>query len=104
MAKRKDYVVNIDMELADNFIELASELGLDCETYEGCLLDNHVIRGAEQIKLGRVKPRKFIMIKEKYLNEWSSTLELTMTDNEEIINEFEELMKSQEEEEELATV
>lgn len=102
MAKRKDYVTNIEMVVADKFIELASELGLYCETYEGCLLDNHVIRGAEQIKLGRVKPRKFIMIKEKYLKEWSSTLELTMTDNEEIINEFEELMKSQEEE--LATV
>lgn len=104
MAKRKDYVTNIEMVVADKCIELAGELGIDYETYQGCLLDNHVIRGAERIGFGRVKPRKFIMIKEKYLNEWSSVLEMTMTDNEKIVNEFEELMKSQEEEEQLATV
>lgn len=97
-AKRKDYVTTISMETADAFINLASKLDLSYETCEGSLLDNHVIRGAEQIKYGRVKPRKFILIKEKYLNEWSSTLELTMTDNEEIINEFEVLYEQDEEE------
>lgn len=93
MTKRKDYVTTIEMRTADAFIELASKLDLDYETYTGCLLDNYVIRGAEQIKFNRVKPRKYILIKEKYLNEWSSTLELTMTDNEEIINEFEAMIE-----------
>lgn len=95
ITKRKDYITNIEMVVVDKFIKLVIDLGLDYEIYEGCLLDNYVIRGTEQIRLGRVKPRKFIMIKEKHLNEWSSTLELTMTDNEEIIYEFEKFMKSQ---------
>ena len=94
--KRKNYTTTISYEAAQRFIKLASELDLDYETYEGCLLDNHVIRNAEQIKFGRVKPRKYILIKEKYVNEWSSALELTMTDDEEIINEFEALYEEEE--------
>lgn len=88
MTKRKDYVTRIDSLSVDRLLELASELHLETETFEGNLLDNHVIYDTERIKFGRVKPRKYIMIKEFYLNEWSSEYEITMTNNENKIKEY----------------
>lgn len=53
------------------------------DSFEGCMLDNYFFDiGNNNMKWGRVKLRKYVMILEKGLNEWSSVNELYMTDSE----------------------
>lgn len=95
MTKRKDYVAMVEMETVNALLELSADLCIDVDIFEGCLVDNLVFYDTTNIKLGRVKPRKYIIIKEVYLNEWSSGIELTMTDNDDKVNEFVSAMESE---------
>lgn len=69
-----------------NGSELTSKLiDFDCipEVVEGSLIDNYFFEGMENMNFSRgVKGRKYVMILERYVNEWSSIHELILTDNE----------------------
>lgn len=60
----------------------------DIECYEGVLLDNYIIYDTEFVKIGNYKPSKFIIMREKYLNEWNSITELVLTNNEKTVEKF----------------
>lgn len=86
----RNYVKEIGMETANKIIEMANELDLNYDGFDGTLLDNYIVyNDAEsRIKFGNTKPRKYIIIEEFYKNEWSSGLRMTATDDDNLANEF----------------
>ena len=86
--KRRDYVVDVSLEFANHLVSFAQDMNCVIEEFEGCLLDSYVIFNTDRIKIGRVKPRNYIIIRAIYLNEWTSKLEMIMTDNENKVDEF----------------
>ena len=70
-----------------------SDFKLIC-SYAGGLLDNYLFENINYsngsgIVLGKTrKARKYIICKEVYVNEWSSTYEVSETDSEKSANDF----------------
>lgn len=66
-------------------------VGLDI--YTGTLLDNFVIDFGEpkKYKLGRKVCRRYLIGREVYLNEWSSGIEIIMTDSDRVYNNYIEM-------------
>lgn len=87
----KDYVTQGDMNSINKLLELAEKLNCYIECFEGSLIDNYIIYDAQKIKIGRAKSRKYIILVEKYLNSWSSTTEVIMTDNDKTVRKYEEI-------------
>ena len=100
----KNYVKEISMETADKVITMATELNILFDGFDGTLLDNYIVYNDSdtQIKFGRSKPRKYIIIEEFYKNCWTSGLRMTCTDNDKLADEFLERHETFEEEEILA--
>lgn len=84
----KDYRTLISLDEANKIVDFAinNEYTFDC--FDGCLVDSYIIYNTESVRIGRMKSRKNIIIREIYMNEWSSGLELIMTDNEETVKNF----------------
>ena len=70
----------LEQNEVNRILELAENNGIDVVTFEGNLLDNHVIYNDKVLKIGGVKPKKYLIIRETYLNCWSSCYTLTQTD------------------------
>ena len=100
----KNYVKEISMETANKIITMATELNILFDGFDGTLLDNYIVYNNEdtQIKFGRSKPRKYIIIEEFYKNCWTSGLRMTCTDDDKLADEFLERHETFEEEEILA--
>ena len=92
---RKDLVYNISNKIFDTLISKAMELDLPYYIKEGVLLDNCIIynEGAQQIRIGRGKPRKYILVEVVYRTTWTSDLILTLTDSDTKANDFMERVK-----------
>ena len=94
----KDYIKEINLEEADFICKLASNLNLDIQMFDGCLLDNFIIKDTEEIKLKinkkNIKARKYIIIKTKFANTWTSVYELILTDNEDFVKKCENKFKN----------
>lgn len=89
----KDYTSQISQAQADKIINYFIDNDYSVEVAEGTLTDNYLVNvGTNNLKLGHVKIRKYIVIIGKYLNEWSSTLDLILTDNEKTFRDFCELL------------
>lgn len=100
--KRKDIVKELDSyTVADKLASDCMDRGLNVFRLDGCLVDSYAIDNSEGlVKFGRIQ-RDYVIIRETYLNEWSSTLMATFTDNEDLFDEFfEEWREAQEEDEE----
>ena len=77
----KDYRMIISSGTVENICTALAD-SLD-ECFEGCLQDSYFFDvGNNNLKLGRAKLRKYVMILVKPLNEWSSATELYITDSE----------------------
>ena len=100
----RNYVKEISMETADKVIQMATELNILFDGFDGSLLDSYIIYNNEdvQIKFGRSKPRKYIIIEEFYKNCWTSGLRMTCTDDDKLADEFLKRHEIFEEEEILA--
>lgn len=85
----KDYIIN-NFEWKDvmKLLDLATDLGLAVDCFEGSLLDNYIIYSDKKIKINKARPRKYILIREYYINAWSSGIQLIMTDDDNKANEF----------------
>lgn len=92
--KRKDYTTEISNQSVDNIITFCTHNEIDFNSYEGTLVDNYIIYANDCIKLKRVKPRKYMIIRGYYINEWSSGLELIFTDSEKKVFEHEEIFQT----------
>ena len=74
---------SISKGYADSLLNTLAEKGFEARMIPGCLLDNWICYiGENALKLGRFKLRKYLIIREIYKNEWSSGLELILTDDE----------------------
>lgn len=87
MKKRKDIIKNIDLETCNKIVDMANSQGLEVIQFDGCLLDDYIIYNHDTLKVGRAI-RKYMIIQEYYINEWTSGLELLLTDSEKKVNEF----------------
>ena len=66
----------------------------EIEIYEGSLRDNYIVCNSNNITLGRVKPRKYIIIKEQYLNEWSSHYKILLTDSGNVVDKYRKIFEN----------
>ena len=95
----KDYVKDINMESAVNLVNFAYDNHYEVTCYEGVLLDNYIIHSDKTLKVGRAKPREYIILRERFVNEWTSKIEMTLTDNEKTLDRHDrELVRSDDEE------
>lgn len=83
----KDLVYDVELETYNKVLNLANEQGYTVEIIGGVLLDSALIYNSD-IKFGRSYPRKYIIFQDQYLNEWSSKLVMTLTNNEELAEQF----------------
>lgn len=88
MKKLTDLTCEVSLKFTDELVELALNEFLDVICIEGSLLDSYAIINDKHIKIGRAKPRDYIIISEEYATPWTSKLVLTQTDNEELYNDF----------------
>ena len=100
----ENYIKEISMETANKIITMATELNILFDGFDGTLLDNYIVYNDSdtQIKFGRSKPRKYIIIEEFYKNCWTSGLRMTATDDDSLADEFLKRHETFEEEEILA--
>lgn len=94
----KDYKATFNPKSFNRLIEVADSVGAEVYIFEGSLLDNAVIYGAEKIKVNRVKPREYMIVREVYLNGWSSELELIMTNSLEKVKEYHDEWQAEQDE------
>lgn len=76
----------ISSEQAENLVYQLVELGYMSFCIPGVLQDNFIcdLGVNHGLKIGRFKCRKYILIREVALNEWSSDLELELTDDDSV--------------------
>lgn len=85
----KDYTFeNVNLEDVDYILNFAADAGLHFDTYEGVLNDVHIIEAERKIKLGRVKPREYIVCYYEFASMWGNTLHILMTDNADTMRSF----------------
>lgn len=80
----------VDSKIVDELIEKSNSESI--EQFEGNLLDNYIIDNINKLVFNSSKARKYIVIKEKFLNEWSSCYDVIFTDEEKEVDEFRNLM------------
>lgn len=90
--KRKELVYKATTDLYDkvvsNVINLGYELDNDLFIIEGTLQDSCLIISNHKIKIGKAKPRKYIIFESVYINEWSSELQMILTDDDKRADKF----------------
>ncbi len=78
----KDVRIKITMETCNNIVNVLQERNYDVECVPGGTLDNYFCEvGENNLKLSRWKLRKYLIVLERFVNEWTSALELISTDN-----------------------
>ena len=88
---RKTYREILDTKTVDEIIKQLYDNGYEHADFsEGCLVDNHLFFLADNVRIGRIKARKYLFFIEKYLNEWSSCFEMILTDSQ---KEYDEIYK-----------
>lgn len=80
----RDHVKEISQKTVEGLINITE----DFDMYEGTLQDNYIFYNTNSIKVGRAKPRDYIIIKSEYQNEWSSKLVMIMTNNTELVEGY----------------
>lgn len=91
----RDYKTTSNLASINGLLDLAHSLNCPIECFEGSLLDNYIIYDAKRIRICKAKPRKYIILVEKYVNSWSSTTEVILTDNEKTVEEYERLFNGE---------
>lgn len=85
----KDYRTQVDEKTVSNILNFFIGNDYDIHTIEGTLMDSYLIEvNNDNLKLGRVKLRKYMIIAETYINEWTSVHDLILTDNEALFNKY----------------
>ena len=87
--KLRDIIDGITNKTVNKLLELQEP----AYYYEGSLNDNYLFinydyKQRKGLAIGTKTPRHYINIKEVYINEWSSGLELIQTDKDKLFNEF----------------
>lgn len=78
----KDVRMKITMQTCNNIVNVLQKRNYDVECVPGGLLDNYFCEVSESnLKLSRWKLRKYLIVLERFVNTWTSELELILTDN-----------------------
>ena len=80
----------VDSKIINELIEKSN--GELIEQFESNLLDNYIIDNVNRLVFNTGKARKYIIIKEMFLNEWSSCYDVIFTDDEKEVDDFRNLM------------
>lgn len=85
----KDYNKQITYESLNDFVQYANKQGYIIDIVEGVLNDTYVIYNeGKQLSIKGVKGRDYIILYPKFLNEWSNSFHILMTDDESKMQEF----------------
>ena len=90
--KRKEIVYKATTELYDKVVTSAMNLGYELDNdlfiINGTLQDSCLIISNYKIKIGKANPRKYIIFESVYVNEWSSELQMILTDDDKKADKF----------------
>lgn len=81
--------LKINQEELENLLQYADNNEIYFNYIEGNLLDNYTLYDTEELEFDG-NSSKYLIVKEKYVNEWSSEQVLIMTDSLETIEQFEQ--------------
>tara|TARA_R110000772_G_scaffold89822_2_gene185888 strand:- start:2631 stop:2909 length:279 start_codon:yes stop_codon:yes gene_type:complete len=85
----KDYNKQITYASLNSFVQYANDKGYEVDCIEGVLNDTYVIYNLDkELSIKGVKARDFIVLYPKFLNAWSNTFHILMTNDESKVEEF----------------
>lgn len=71
----------VGAEDSQKIVDIAMDNGCDVEVYEGCLQDNVIIYTGGERLLRNSPKSKYIILKEQYINSWSSGVKIIFTND-----------------------
>ena len=78
----KNYTKEVTFKSYELILDTAIEMGLEVEQFEGTLNDTYIIYNENlDLKLRGIKARKYIVLYPKFLNSWSNSFHILLTDN-----------------------
>lgn len=78
----RNYTKETTYESHQLILDTAIEMGLEIEQFEGVLNDTYIIYNENlDLKLRGIKARKYIILYPQFLNAWSNTFHILLTDN-----------------------
>lgn len=78
----RNYTKEITFKSQQLILDTAIERGLEVERIEGTLNDTYIIHNENlDLKLRGIKARKYIVLYPQFLNVWSDTFHILLTDN-----------------------
>ncbi|WP_171299797.1 hypothetical protein [Enterococcus cecorum] len=87
--ERKTYRKVLGTKTVDRLIDQLYDKGYEHSDFsEASLLDNHLFFLDDNVRIGRIKARKYLFFVEKYLNSWSSCYEMVLTDSQKVYDEL----------------
>ena len=86
---QRDTIITISLEQQQNILDYCCKKDILFTQYQGSLQDNYIVYTDQKFRLGKRKARKYLIMVEKYVNCWSSTIELIMTDKESTVEFYE---------------
>src|SRR5699024_8965427 len=84
----KDLTYEVSNEVFNHMLELAIKHDYNYFIIEGTLADSLMIVGNDRLRVGRAKPRKYIIIECIHTTTRTSELVMTMTDDDEKADMF----------------
>jgi len=78
----RNYTKETTYESHQLIIDAAIEMGLEIERFEGALNDTYIIYNENlDLKLRGIKARKYMVLYPQFLNSWSNSFHILLTDN-----------------------
>lgn len=87
MKKTIDFEQLVSTGTVSKLINVASENGIEIESFEGVLLDSYIIYANSKLKVGSWFPREYILAI-AYKNPWESVYKLVLTDKRETVARY----------------
>lgn len=81
-------IENVSFKEVRQILDKSVNLDQECNCFEGVLLDNYIIYNNDKLTINK-KLAKYIIIKETYINDWSSDYTIILTDNIETVGVYE---------------
>lgn len=88
MKRGRDFEQLVSTGTVSKLINVASENGIEIESFEGVLLDSYIIYANSKLKVGSWKPREYILAIATYKNPWESVYKLVLTDKRETVARY----------------
>ena len=92
----ENHETTINTNIVKEMLELSG--GVDVDVFEGALQDRYIFWNTNNIEFEGFDNREYIIVKDIYVNEWSSKLVAILTDDIDLVEEYYESWKSEEDE------